>query len=70
METIDNAPIEKAANIADAVYFDLIDFYDMHDECINYDENGNTINTEKGADLYYLIENAILTIIGGQNETL
>jgi len=69
MDIIDNAPIENAALIADAVYFAVINHLDIESECVEDDDDtGGTRNTEKGADLYYLIENIILDEIGGQND--
>ena len=71
MEIIDNAPIENAALIADAVYFAVIDHLGIESECIEDDDDDSGIstrNTEKGTDLYYLIEGIILNQLGGQND--
>ena len=58
---------EKAFEVADVIYFDFID--SLHDDvAMEYvetdkDNVGGTKNTEKGSELYYAIEDKIISLI-------
>ena len=58
---------EKAFEVADVIYFDFID--SLHDDvAMEYvetdkDNVGGTKNTEKGSELYYTIEDKIISLI-------
>ena len=54
-----NLNIETVSEIAESVYFSVIDELDLKDECINFLIDGSSENTMKGQELYYLIESAI-----------
>jgi len=52
--------LEQICDIADKVYFDVINHLDIEHKCIEEDEDTEgTKNTEFGEDLYFLIEDAI-----------
>ena len=58
--TINVLDLEQICDIADRVYFDVINHLDIEHKCIEDDEEtGGTKNTEFGSDLYFLIEDAI-----------
>jgi hypothetical protein len=66
--TINILELDQICNIADRVYFDVIDHLDLENECIEFDEDtGGTKNTEYGSELYYLIENAVMNAIEYQD---
>lgn len=47
-------------DIADAVYWEVIKTLNIEDECVKESKDGSeTMNTEKGKELYFAIENAI-----------
>ncbi len=52
---------QLACELADKIYFDIIDILDIHDKCIKPDlENKDgTKNTKLGQDLYWSIENIL-----------
>lgn len=52
--------LDQKSEIAENIYFKLIDYLGITDECIK--RNGDsTENTDKGRELYYLIEESIKT---------
>jgi hypothetical protein len=51
-EMIDNSPNEKAGELAEAIYDDVLFILDIEHKCIQDDEDGNTTNTEYGQDLF------------------
>ena len=62
--------LEQICNIADRVYFDVINHLDIEHKCIEEDEDTEgTKNTEKGEELYYLIENAVMNAIDYQDNS-
>ena len=61
--------LEQICDIADRVYFDVIDRLDMENLCIEFDEDtGGTKNTEYGMELYYLIEDSVKSAIKYKEE--
>jgi len=52
---------ELACELADTIYFDVIDILDIHDKCTepDPDNKGGTKNTELGQDLYWSIESIL-----------
>jgi uncharacterized protein YozE (UPF0346 family) len=54
-EMIDNSPNEKAGELAEAIYDDVIFILDIEHKCIQDDEDGNTSDTEYGQDLFNAI---------------
>jgi len=65
--TINILELDQICNIADRVYFDVINHLDIEHKCIEKDaETGGTKNTEYGEDLYFLIEEAIENAIDYQ----
>lgn len=65
--TINILELDQICNIADKVYFDVIEHLSIEHKCIEDDEDtGGTKNTEFGSELYYLIENAIMSSIDYQ----
>ena len=52
---------ELACELADTIYFDVIDTLDIHDKCTepDPDNKGGTKNTELGQDLYWSIESIL-----------
>lgn len=67
--TINILDLDQVCNIAEKVYFDVIDHFNVYDEMIecNDDEEGSK-NTEKGEELYYLIEEAVKSAIDYQDQ--
>ena len=63
--TINVLELDQVCNIAESVYFDVVEHLGLYDVMIQEDpaHEGSAIrgteNTEKGQDLYYLIENAV-----------
>ena len=51
-EVIDNSPNEKAGELAEAIYDDVIFILDIEHKCIQEDEDGNTSDTGYGQDLF------------------
>jgi uncharacterized protein YozE (UPF0346 family) len=51
-EMIDNSPNEKAGELAEAIYDDVLFILDIEHKCIQEDEDGNTSDTEYGQDLF------------------
>lgn len=65
--TINILELDQICNIADRVYFDVINHLDIEHKCIEDDaETEGTKNTEFGSDLYFLIEEAIENAIDYQ----
>jgi len=54
-------------NIADRVYFDVVDHLELWDKAIEANEEEGTKNTEYGENLYYLIEEAVKNAIDYQD---
>ena len=61
-------PIETIAEIAENVYFTVVDELNLQYKCIEVDDNGFRNNTEYGMELYYLIESAVQEIVGGNDD--
>ena len=51
-DMIDNSPNEKAGELAEAIYDDVLFILDLEEKCITEDEDGNSCNTEYGQDLF------------------
>ena len=51
-EMIDNSPNEKAGELAEAIFDDVVFLLDLESKCIDYDEDGGTFDTEYGQDLF------------------
>ncbi len=51
-EMIDNTPNEKAGELAEAIFDDVVFLLDLEEKCITEDEEGNSCNTELGQDLF------------------
>ena len=70
--TINILELDQIHNIAEQVYFDVINHLDLYDVMIEEDPEHKdssircTKNTEKGEDLYFLIEEAIENAIDYQ----
>lgn len=65
--TINILELDQICNIADRVYFDVINHLDIEHKCIEPDpDTEGTKNTEFGSDLYFLIEEAIENAIDYQ----
>jgi hypothetical protein len=54
-DIIDNSPNEKAGELAEAIYDDVLFILDIEHKCIQEDEDGNTSDTEFGQDLFSAI---------------
>jgi len=54
-DTIDNSPNEKAGELAEAIFDDVVYLLDIQHKCIDYDEDGDTFDTEYGQDLFNCI---------------
>jgi hypothetical protein len=50
-EMIDNSPNEKAGELAEAIFDDVVFLLDLEEKCIAENEDG-TYNTELGQDLF------------------
>jgi hypothetical protein len=51
---IDNSPNEKAGELAEAIFDDVVFLLDLEEKCIAENEDG-TYNTELGQDLFNCI---------------
>ena len=51
-DIIDNSPNEKAGELAEAIFDDVVFLLDLESKCITEDEDGNSCNTELGQDLF------------------
>jgi uncharacterized protein YozE (UPF0346 family) len=51
-EIIDNSPNEKAGELAEAIFDDVVFLLDLESKCIDYNEDGDTFDTEYGQDLF------------------
>jgi hypothetical protein len=51
-EVIDNSPNEKAGELAEAIFDDVVFILDLEDKCITEDEDGESCNTELGQELF------------------
>jgi hypothetical protein len=60
-EVIDNSPNEKAGELAEAIYDDVIDLLGIEHKCIQEDEDGNTSDTEYGQDIFNAIYDQCMT---------
>ena len=66
--TINILELDQICNIADKVYFDVISKLNIYDKCVQDDpDTDGTKNTEFGTELYYSIEDAVMTAIDYQN---
>ena len=54
-EIIDNSPNEKAGELAEAIFDDVVFILDLESKCITEDEDGESCNTELGQDLFNCI---------------
>jgi hypothetical protein len=54
-DIIDNAPNEKAGELAEAIFDDVVFLLDLEEKCITEDEDGGSCNTEYGQDLFNAI---------------
>jgi hypothetical protein len=67
--------LDQVCNIADSVYWEVIEHLGLYDVMVEEDPNhaGSSIrctqNTEKGEELYYLIENAVMNAIDYQDNS-
>jgi uncharacterized protein YozE (UPF0346 family) len=50
-EVIDNSPNEKAGELAEAIFDDVVFILDLEDKCIAENEDGS-YNTELGQELF------------------
>ena len=68
--TLNILELDQVCNIAEQVYFEVIDKLDIIGDCVVPDEDNDegTRNTEYGSELYYLIKNAVKTAIDYQGE--
>lgn len=67
--TINILELDQICNIADKVYFDVISKLNIYDKCVQDDpDTDGTKNTEFGTELYYSIEDAVMTAIDYQGE--
>lgn len=67
--TINILELDQICNIADKVYFDVISKLNIYDKCVQDDPSTDgTMNTEFGTELYYSIEDAVMTAIDYQGE--
>ena len=51
-DIIDNSPNEKAGELAEAIFDDVVFILDLEEKCIMEDEDGESCNTELGQDLF------------------
>jgi len=51
-EMIDNSPNEKAGELAEAIFDDVVFLLDLEEKCITEDEDGGSCNTEFGQELF------------------
>ena len=61
-----NTDLNSVSEIAESVYFSVIEQLALADECINVLIDGSTENTVRGQELYYLIEDAINNAIDSE----
>jgi hypothetical protein len=54
-EIIDNSPNEKAGELAEAIFDDVVSLLNLEEKCITEDEDGGSCNTEYGQDLFNCI---------------
>ena len=66
-EIIDNSPNEKAGELAEAIYDDVLFILDIEHKCIQEDEDGNTSDTEYGQDLFNGIYEQCMTYFEREN---
>ena len=66
--------LDQVCNIANEVYFEVVEHLGLYDTMIEEDPEHKdsairgTQNTEKGEELYYLIENAVKNAIDYQDQ--
>jgi len=53
---------------AEQIYFAVVEHLNLTDVMIEQDSGGATRNTKKGSELYYLIEDTLITMRGGGKE--
>jgi hypothetical protein len=51
-EIIDNSFNEKAGELAEAIFDDVVFLLDLEEKCITEDEDGESCNTELGQELF------------------
>jgi len=67
--TINILELDQICDIADKVYFDVIDHLNIESKCVEFDKDTKgTKNTEYGMELYYLIEEAVKSAINYKEE--
>ena len=67
--TINILELDQVYNIADKVYFDVINKLNIYDKCVQDDPSTDgTMNTQFGTELYYSIEDSIKSAIDYQGE--
>ncbi len=59
---------ENIYDIASDLYFEVVYHLDIYNECVKKSEQGGTENTEKGRELYYSIENFLMSKLRRKNE--
>jgi regulator of sigma D len=59
--------LDQVCEIANDVYFEVIDHLGLYDDMVHQTENGSE-NTEQGSQLYYLIEDAVKNAIKYKEE--
>jgi len=73
--TINILELDQICDIADRVYFDVIEHLGIYDKCVEDDIDHERLidygskNTEYGSELYYLIENAVMNAIDYQDNS-
>lgn len=60
---------EKIYDIASDLYFEVISYLGIYDECVKKSEQGGTENTKKGRELYYSIENFLMSKLRRKNDS-
>lgn len=67
-DIIDNEPNEKAGELAEAIFDDIVFILDLEEKCITEDEDGNSCNTEYGQDLFNAIYEQCLNYFEREGE--
>lgn len=69
-EVIDNSFIERGADLADRIYFEVIDQLSLEEQCLDVDEDGESCNTEYGTNLYNRIEANIIQFLEEESDNV
>jgi hypothetical protein len=69
-EVIDNSFIERGADLADRIYFEVIDQLSLEEQCLDVDEDGESCNTEYGTNLYNRIEATIIQFLEEESDNV